>query len=38
MKKNPLIRVVDSQIIFTNEVVGKVSDHFGILTKVRLPF
>ena len=38
MKKNPLIRVVDSQIIFTSEVVGTVSDHFGVLTKVRLPF
>jgi endonuclease/exonuclease/phosphatase family metal-dependent hydrolase len=36
MKKNPRIRVVDSQIIFTNDVVGTVSDHFGVLTKVIL--
>jgi len=34
MKKNTRFRVVDSQIIFTSEVVGNVSDHFGVLTKV----
>lgn len=28
--------VMDAQIIFTNDVVGRVSDHFGVLTKVRL--
>jgi maltose 6'-phosphate phosphatase len=37
VKKNPRIRVADSQIIFTNEVVGTVSDHFGVLTKIILP-
>lgn len=34
MKKNDRYIVLDSQIIFTNEVVGIVSDHFGVLTKV----
>jgi maltose 6'-phosphate phosphatase len=34
MKKNVHFKVTDSQIIFTNDVVGKVSDHFGVLTKV----
>ncbi|MCX6304484.1 MAG: endonuclease/exonuclease/phosphatase family protein [Bacteroidetes bacterium] len=36
VKKNPRLRVVDSQIIFTGDVVGNVSDHFGVLTKVSL--
>ena len=35
MKNNPHFTVIDSQIIFTTEVVGTVSDHFGILTKVK---
>jgi len=35
MKNNPHLKVIDSQIIFTNEVVGTVSDHFGVLTKVK---
>ncbi|MCX6269557.1 MAG: endonuclease/exonuclease/phosphatase family protein [Bacteroidetes bacterium] len=34
MKKNPGLRVIDSQIVFTPAVVGTVSDHFGVLTKV----
>ena len=34
MKKNARFKVVDSQIIFTNDVVGNVSDHYGVLTKV----
>lgn len=34
MKNNPHFKVLDSQIIFTNEIVGSVSDHFGVLTKV----
>jgi maltose 6'-phosphate phosphatase len=34
MKKNPRIRSADSQIIFTPGLVGMVSDHFGVLTKV----
>jgi len=35
MKNNPHLTVIDSQIIFTSDCVGKVSDHFGVLTKVR---
>jgi maltose 6'-phosphate phosphatase len=34
MKKHPRLKVMDSQIIFTGEVVGRVSDHFGVLTRV----
>jgi endonuclease/exonuclease/phosphatase family metal-dependent hydrolase len=34
MKKDVRFRVEDSQIIFTNDVVGNVSDHYGVLTKV----
>jgi maltose 6'-phosphate phosphatase len=34
LEKNTRFRVVDSQIIFTPDVVGLVSDHFGVLTKV----
>ena len=36
LKKNPHIMVVGSQIIFTSGVVGNVSDHFGVLTKVSI--
>ncbi|MEI7500219.1 MAG: endonuclease/exonuclease/phosphatase family protein [Bacteroidota bacterium] len=36
LKKNASYKVSDSQIIFTNEVVGNVSDHYGVLTKVVL--
>ncbi|MBS4058391.1 MAG: endonuclease/exonuclease/phosphatase family protein [Bacteroidales bacterium] len=28
--------VMDTQIIFTDDVIGRVSDHFGVLTKIRL--
>ena len=35
LKNNPHLKVIDSQIIFTNEIVGNVSDHFGVLTKVK---
>lgn len=34
MKNNAHFRVVDSQIIFTKDVVGRISDHYGVLTKV----
>ena len=34
MKKNSKYKVQDSQIVFTSSVVGKVSDHYGVLTKV----
>jgi len=35
MKKNVHYQVVDSQIIFKDDVVGLVSDHYGVLTKIR---
>lgn len=35
MKNNDRFEVVESQIIFTGDVVGRVSDHYGVLTKVR---
>lgn len=35
MKNNSNFKVVDSQIIFTSEIIGRVSDHFGVLTKVK---
>jgi maltose 6'-phosphate phosphatase len=35
MKNNPHFSVVDSQIIFTGDVVGNVSDHYGVLSKVK---
>lgn len=35
-KKDPRINVIDSQIIFTSSIVGNVSDHFGVLTKVNI--
>ena len=34
MKKDSRMQVVDSQIIFTNDIVGPVSDHFAVLIKV----
>jgi len=34
LKNNARLHVVDAQIIFTDAIVGKVSDHFGVLTKV----
>ena len=34
MKNNIYFKVEDSQIIFTNDVVGKISDHYGVLTKI----
>jgi len=36
MKKNTRLQVVDSQIIFTGDIIGKVSDHFGVMTKVKI--
>jgi maltose 6'-phosphate phosphatase len=35
MKNNARYEVLESQIIFTDDMVGMVSDHFGVLTKVR---
>lgn len=34
MKNNPHFKIVDSQIIFTNNDVGTISDHFGVITKI----
>ncbi|MEO9475652.1 MAG: endonuclease/exonuclease/phosphatase family protein [Cyclobacteriaceae bacterium] len=34
MNENSRYQVSESQIIFTSSVVGKVSDHFGVLTKI----
>ena len=36
LKRTILAVVVDSQIIFTGDVVGNVSDHYGVLTKIRI--
>ena len=36
MKNNTVFKVEASQIIFTSEAVGKVSDHYGVLTRVSL--
>ena len=36
MKNNTTFTVEDSQIIFTNEVMGSVSDHYGVLTKIKV--
>ena len=36
MKKNARLQVVDSQIIFTEDIIGRVSDHFGVLTKLKI--
>jgi len=35
MKTNPDFTVIDSQIIFKPSVVGVVSDHYGVITKVK---
>lgn len=34
MKENSRYQVQESQIVFTGSVLGEVSDHFGVLTKV----
>jgi maltose 6'-phosphate phosphatase len=34
MKKNSHLQVIDSQIIFTQDIIGTVSDHFGVITKI----
>ena len=36
MKSNADFEIIDSQIIFKSDIVGKVSDHYGVITKVRL--
>ena len=36
MKANSVFDIVDSQIIFKPNIVGLVSDHYGVLTKVKL--
>ncbi len=35
MKKDSLFYVFDSQIIFKPDVVGVVSDHYGVMTKIK---
>ncbi len=35
MKNNSSFEVVESQIVFTEDVVGRVSDHYGVLTKIK---
>lgn len=35
-KNNPNVEVIDSQIIFTPQVVGLISDHYGVITKFRI--
>ena len=35
MKGNPDFEVVDSQIIFRPDVIGVVSDHYGVITKMK---
>ncbi len=35
IKNTDKFEVIDSQIIFKNDVVGKISDHFGVITKVK---
>ena len=35
MKENLSYQVSASQIVFTSNVIGEVSDHFGVLTKIR---
>ena len=35
MKNNSSFKVMDSQIIFTTDIIGKISDHYGVLTKVK---
>ena len=34
MKNDAHFRLVDSQIIFTHDVIGTISDHYGVLTKI----
>jgi len=34
MKENTRYEVLESQIIFTEDIVGEVSDHFGVITKI----
>jgi maltose 6'-phosphate phosphatase len=34
LKKSTRFKVADSQIIFKNDVVGNISDHYGVLTKI----
>ena len=36
MKENTAFEVQASQIIFKSDIIGKVSDHYGVLTKVML--
>jgi maltose 6'-phosphate phosphatase len=36
VKNNPRITVVESQIVFTSTVVGVVSDHYGVITKIKV--
>ncbi len=35
LKDNPNLIIMDSQIIFTPDIIGKVSDHFGVMTKIK---
>jgi endonuclease/exonuclease/phosphatase family metal-dependent hydrolase len=35
-KVNPHLIILDSQIIFTPGIIGKVSDHSGVLTKIKI--
>lgn len=35
-KENPSVGIEDSQIIFTPQIVGQVSDHFGVITKIKV--
>ncbi len=34
MKQNNRMQVIESQIVFTGNIIGKVSDHYGVLTKL----
>ena len=36
MQNKPNVKIIDSQIIFNNDVVESVSDHNGVLTKISL--
>jgi len=36
MKNHPNLEIIDSQIIFTSQIVGTISDHYGVITKFRL--
>jgi len=36
IKKSEHLEIIDSQIVFKIGVVGEVSDHYGVLTKVRV--